>query len=133
MPLQSVWRSTVAMLGLDTSATSALSALGVGSDAAGGAGGADGPGTRFSRLAYRVTVGGVEYTASGLLAEAVVGGDGDGGGGGAYDARGRLGARRGIFLWLHGSESLRAAALSRTVTAGADGLVTDPDGQCRVL
>ena len=31
MPLQSVWRSTVAMLGLDTSATSALSALGVGS------------------------------------------------------------------------------------------------------
>ena len=127
MPLQSVWRSTVAMLGLDTSATSALSALGVGSDAAGGAGGADGPGTRFSRLAYRVTVGGVEYTASGLLAEAVVGGGHDG------LAAGRLGGRRGIFLWLHGSESLRAAALSRTVTAGADGLVTDPDGQCRVL
>ena len=127
MPLQSVWRSTVAMLGLDTSATSALSALGVGSEAAGGAGGANGPGTRFSRLAYRVTVGGVEYTASGLLAEAVVGGGHDG------LAAGRLGARRGVFLWLHGSESLRAAALSRTVTAGADGLVTSPDGQCRVL
>ena len=65
--------------------------------------------------------------ASGLLAEAVVGGGHDG------LAAGRLGGRRGIFLWLHGSESLRAAALSRTVTAGADGLVTDPDGQCRVL
>ena len=71
MPLQSVWRSTVAMLGLDTSATSALSALGVGSEAAGGAGGANGPGTRFSRLAYRVTVGGVEYTASASSPEAV--------------------------------------------------------------
>ena len=127
MPLQSVWRSTVAMLGLDASATSALSALGVGSEAAGGAGGANGPGTRFSRLAYRVTVGGVEYTASGLLADAVVGGGHDG------LAAGRLGGRRGVFLWLHGSESLRAAALSRTVTAGADGLVTDPDGQCHVL
>ena len=128
MPRRSVWRNTAALLGLDTSASSGLSGLGVGSDAD-----TDGPGTRFSRLAYRVAVGGVEYTASGLLAEAVVGADGDGGGGGANDARGRAGARRGIFLWLHGSESLRAAALSRTVTAGADGLVTSPDGQCHVL
>ena len=122
MPRRSVWRNTAALLGLDTSASSGLSGLGVGSDAD-----TDGPGTRFSRLAYRVAVGGVEYTASGLLAEAVVGGGGDG------HAAGRLGGRRGIFLWLHGSESLRAAALSRTVIAGANGLVTDPGGQCRVL
>ena len=137
MPQRSVWRNTAAVLGLDT--LSALSALGLGSDAEGAiltrgarlgseAGGADGPGTRFSRLAYRVTVGGVEYTASGLLSEATMGGDSHDG-----NASGRLGGRRGVFIWLHGSESLRAAALSRTVTAGADGLVTNPDGTTTLL
>ena len=119
MPQRSVWRNTAAVLALDISA---LSALGMGSDTD-----ADGPGTRFSRVAYRVTSGGVEYTASGLLAEATMGGDGHDG-----NADGRLEGRRGIFVWLHGSESLRAAALSRSLTAGADGLVTNPDGQCRV-
>ena len=137
MPQRSVWRNTAAVLGLDT--LSALSALGLGSDAEGAiltrgarlgseAGGADGPGTRFSRLAYRVTVGGVEYTASGLLSEAIMGGDSHDG-----NASGRLGGRRGVFIWLHGSESLRAAALSRTVTAGADGLVTNSDGTTTLL
>ena len=124
MPQRSVWRNTAVVLALDISA---LSALGMGSDAGAGAGGADGPGTRFSRVAYRVTSGGVEYTASGLLAEATMGGDGHDG-----NAGGRIEGRRGIFVWLHGSESLRAAALSRSLTAGADGLVTNPDGQCRV-
>jgi hypothetical protein len=127
VPQRSVWRNTAAVLGVDTSALSAFSTLGLGSDAGASAGSADGPGSRFSRLAYRVTVGGVEYTASGLLSEATLGGDGLDG-----NAGGRLGGRRGLFVWLHGSESLRAAALSRTVTAGADGLVTNPDGQCCV-
>ena len=67
MPQRSVWRNTASVLGLEASA---LSALGVGSDTD-----ADGPGTRFSRLAYMVTVGGVQYTASGLLSEATMGGD----------------------------------------------------------
>ena len=127
MPQRSVWRNTASVLGLEASA---LSALGVGSDTDAG-----GPGTRFSRLAYMVTVGGVQYTASGLLSEATstMGGDGDGGDDSAHDARGRAGARRGIFIWLHGSESLRANALSRAITAGADGLVTSPDGTTTLL
>ena len=121
MPQRSVWRNAAAALGLEASA------LGLGSDAGTGAGNADGPGTRFSRLAYRVTVGGTEYTASGLLSEATMGGGGRSG-----IASEHLRGRRGVFIWLHGSESLRAAALSRTVTAGANGLVTSPDGPCCV-
>ena len=142
MPQRSVWRNTAAVLGLEASS---LSSLGMGSDTDTDTDGRrqrslqsyapsspsaarDGLGTRFSRLAYRVTVGGVEYTASGLLSEATMGGDSHDG-----NASGRLGGRRGVFIWLHGSESLRAAALSRTVTAGADGLVTNPDGTTTLL
>ena len=113
MPLRDVWRNTAAALDLEASALSLASEASAGS--------------RFSRLAYHVTVGGVKYTASGLLSEATLGGDG-----GSGNASRGLGARRGVFIWLHGSESLRAAAPSRTVTAGADGVVTSNDGQQRV-